>query len=144
MVRVTFLDSNEMSSEEFQGRLTGLIEELTAEGQRVLILAPDETTARNWDRMLWVAGPESFIPHSVTQVDWPEDEPVTIRIQTLPENPGETVCFCLTSTPPAELAAFPEVYELVDRTLPTGVAESRTRWAQWKAGAAEMVYKKDW
>jgi DNA polymerase-3 subunit chi len=66
--------------------IASLAEKLLAQDGRLLIVAADEAYLARLDRMLWDAGPASFLPHALA--GGPDDARQPILLSTSPDAPN--------------------------------------------------------
>ena len=140
---LVFLDAEDSSSKDLVRRLALLVETLVAKGNPVLLRVSSEKAAQFWDQLLWTFKDSAFIPHSLFQGQWPEDEPVCVAFQAVPPREGDVI-LALSDTPLDELLQHRRIFELVRRDTPETLEQSRRRWAEWKALGVAPTVRKDW
>ena len=67
--------------------IAGIAEKVLAGDGRLLVLAEDEALLARLDRMLWDAGPTSFLPHALA--GGPDDARQPVLLSTSPDAPNE-------------------------------------------------------
>ena len=67
--------------------IAGIAEKVLASDGRLLVLAEDEALLARLDRMLWDAGPTSFLPHALA--GGPDDARQPVLLSTSPDAPNE-------------------------------------------------------
>ena len=79
---------------------------------RVLILAPDETTLRAIDKLLWTVPPTGFLPHCMARDPLAPETPVLIA-RDCESLPHDQVLLNLGNDSPASFSRFQRLIELV-------------------------------
>ena len=92
-----------------------LTEKAYLKDYKILVLADDETEARNFDAMLWTFSDDSFVPHQIVDASTPPDSATPVYIGTRPdiEQPIDLV-LNLGNHPPEALLRFPRIAEIID------------------------------
>ena len=67
--------------------IASIAEKVLASDGRLLVLAEDEALLARLDRMLWDAGPTSFLPHALA--GGPDDARQPVLLSTSPDAPNE-------------------------------------------------------
>lgn len=101
-----------------------------AQGLRVLAYAPDETLARRYDHLLWVARPLSFIPHVAASSPLAERTPVLITT-SLAQPATNDVLLNLGPENLEDLSGFKLLVEIVSQD-PADRQASRQKWKFYK------------
>jgi DNA polymerase-3 subunit chi len=142
-LELVFLDAEDSSSKDLVRRLALLVESLAEQGAPVLLRVSGDKAAQFWDQQLWTFKDSAFLPHSLFQGQWPDDEPVCVACQPVPPRAGALI-LALCDTPLDELRLYPRIFELVRRDTPETLDQSRRRWAEWKALGIAPTVRKDW
>lgn len=100
-------------------------------GRRVSVFAPDGSTARHFDHMLWSFQPLAFIPHVPAGSPLAPETPVVIgsRLDALPHN---DVLINLGDDLPSGFERFQLIVEIVGHSEPERQA-ARARFRGYKA-----------
>lgn len=130
------LELHDLRSDKRAGELARLIENLAAEGRRLVVWVADESRRGIFDDWLWTFDRLAFVPHAVWQPSLGEvDDPVVLVGE--PGNPNQgTVLVIGDDLPPEDWArGFDEVHDLI----PPGPEgdERRGWWERWHDGASE-------
>jgi DNA polymerase-3 subunit chi len=80
------LDFYQLGGTPPEAVIASLAEKLLAQDGRLLIVAADEAYLARLDRMLWDAGPASFLPHALA--GGPDDARQPILLSTSPDAPN--------------------------------------------------------
>ena len=80
------VDFYQLAATPAEAVIASLAEKLLALGGRLLIVAADEAYLARLDRMLWDAGPTSFLPHGL--VGGADDARQPILLSTSPDAPN--------------------------------------------------------
>lgn len=87
-----------------------------ASGQRVLVVAPEESTRDAFDRVLWTFAPLSFVPHCRNGNALEGETPVVLagRVQEV-AGPRPGVLMNLGTDVPADFDRYDRLIEIVSR-----------------------------
>ena len=111
---------------------------LLADGERLLIVAGDETQLGRLDRMLWDQGSTSFIPHAIA--GGPDDARQTILLSTNADAPNLARNILIADGEWREAALnFDRAFHLFDSTR---LEEARTAWKA--LGDRDGVERRHW
>ncbi len=98
-----------------------------AQGRRVLLLAPDQLSAEELDRMLWTFEPNSFIPHE--QAGGADQAVEPVLIATASENLNQaSVLIMLKPEEPEELSGYTHLIYFVPAEQGDALMEARERY----------------
>lgn len=89
-----------------------LIVDLRAQGRRILVYAPDETTAAQIDRMLWVQPAIGFVPHCRIDSPLATETPILIGASLEDARHHEVLVNLDGELPPA-FSRFEQLIEIV-------------------------------
>jgi DNA polymerase-3 subunit chi len=99
-------------------------------GHKVLVYAPDASTAEAYDAQLWSQQPASFIPHVAVDSPHAARTPVLIARQ-LDNLPYDDMLLNLADELPAGFQRFRQLVEIVAGDE-AGRAAARQRWRTYK------------
>jgi len=119
--------------------LPALLGKALEQGRRVLVRTPDEARAQALDESLWVARPDSFLPHGVKGDKFPEDQPVYLTDAA--ENPNKADVLILTNGVVADnIADYALCCDMFDGRDEEAVLAARKRWATYKEQGFTVTY----
>jgi DNA polymerase III subunit chi len=136
MVEVGFYQLQRSALEPALGRL---LEKVLASGQRAVVRAasPDRVEALN--RVLWILGHDSFLPHGSRDDGFAEDQPVFLTASADYPN-GATVLVLVDGAEAEPASPFERYLYLFDGHDEQAVEEARARWRQWRERGAKVTY----
>ncbi|PAT00843.1 MAG: hypothetical protein BSR46_00350 [Candidatus Dactylopiibacterium carminicum] len=102
-----------------------------AQGHRLVVFAPDDTTARAYDEQLWTFQPGSFVPHVRANSPLAARTPVLIT-RSLTDLACSDALLNLAPDLPPEFSSFGMLIEIVGQAE-ADRAMARQRWRQYKA-----------
>lgn len=105
---------------------------------RVLILAPEETTARAIDRLLWTFPATGFLPHCMTDDRLAPETPVLIG-RDCELLPHDQVLLNLSDQSPESFQRFQRLIEIVS-TDPTDRQAGRARYRYYRDRGYEIQH----
>lgn len=127
---------HDLQSDKRAGDLAQLIENLAADGRRLVVWVADEGRRQIFDGWLWTFNKLAFVPHSLWQPSLGEVEDPVVLVGE-PANPNRaTVLVIGDDLPPEEWArGFEEVHDLI---APGDEGSARrTWWRRWSESADE-------
>lgn len=102
-----------------------------AQGHRVVVFAPDATSAREFDQQLWIQ--HAFLPHVSINSPLATRTPVVITTR-LADLPHADLLLNLADNLPEGFDQFKHLVEIVTADE-TGRAAARSRWRFYKEGS---------
>lgn len=136
MAAVEFRD---LAGSALEPALGALLEDLLAEGRRVVVRLVSEERLRALDAGLWTYHPASFLPHGSPATGRAGEQPIWLTIQA--ENPnGATVLLLLEDAEAHDLESFERCLYLFDRSDADARRMARDRWRLWRDASIMPIY----
>ena len=130
------VDFYHLASSPLERVLPRICERLIGEGQKLLVVAEDETLLRRLDEQLWTYASDSFLPHGRTL---PDKQPILLSTEVEPLNGAANVALADGMWRDEALAFARTFYFFDNAHLDT----ARGAWRGLKAGTdAEPRYWK--
>lgn len=101
-----------------------------AQGRKIIVYAPDQELAQQYDSLLWRVQPASFVPHVAASSPLAARTPV-VMVQTLVDLPYDDVLINLADDLPAGYDRFKLLVEIV-ASDEAGRSAARSRWRFYK------------
>lgn len=128
-----------LSSTPLERALPRLLEEALSKGERAVVKAPSPERVNELNRLLWIYGEASFLPHGSARDGNPGEQPVWLTAQD--ENPNGAILRVLVDGADCgAFAAFERTIDLFDGRDAEAVEGARALWRRARAEGLPLGY----
>ena len=137
MVEVSFYH---LQAEPLERALPRLLEKVHERGMRALVRLRSSALLEQLDQALWTFRPGSFLPHSKSEDENAEQQPVLLTLDSDQNANQSTVLVLLEDSEAADLEDYDRCLYMFDGNDNTSLTAARARWKQLKAEGAQVTY----
>lgn len=128
-----------LQSQSLEQALPALLSKALEKFSRVVVKTPDDKEAERLCESLWIARPDSFLPHGTAKDGFAEEQPVWLTPSE--ENPNGADVLILTGGAQTEKSGdFKLCCEIFDGRDENAVKEARARWKTYKDAGHSVTY----